>query len=298
LQATDLALKKVSATKGRHMSIIGPSQLFKITAFFFSICLGNSVPCSADQQSIPPAKAIEFEGDLPYTPNPVTLKGYLRRPDGAGRYPAIVLLYGCGGKAERFDQNWGQRLASWGYVTLTIDRTGDICGSSYPPLQDHDAYRGLNFLARQPFVDAKRVVAMGFSQGGSIALLSVERGANEQLYQNKFRAAVAFYPICNGLKGIMTAPALILIGGRDEFTPGCRDMVNGKGGDFGTSRTAGEGPAIQLVVYPDAHHGFNSPVFKTPVDYLGYHLEFNQSANDQSLDALGEFLNQTVGNRR
>ena len=59
------------------MSIIQPSQLLKITAFLFSMWIGNSAPCSADQQSIPPARAIEFEGDLPFTPKPLTLKGYL-----------------------------------------------------------------------------------------------------------------------------------------------------------------------------------------------------------------------------
>jgi len=279
------------------MFIIRPSQLFKINAFSFFICVGNSVPCFADQQSIPPANAIEFEGDLPYTPNPLTLKGYLRRPDGAGRHPAIVLLYGCGGRAEPLDQNWGQRLASWSYVTLTIGRTGEICGNNFPPVQDLDAYRALNFLVRQPFVDAKRVVIMGFSQGGTLALLSVERGAIEQMYENKFRAAVAFFPVCAGLKGISSAPGLILIGERDTFTPGCRDMVDGRGGDFGTSRTTGEGSPIRLVVYPNAHHGFTVPGFKTPVEYLGYHLEFDQSATDQSIVELREFLHATVGSR-
>jgi dienelactone hydrolase len=294
---------KVRATEGRHMSIIRPSPLFKITAFFFSIWIGNSVACSADQQSIPPAKAIEFEGDPPFTPKPLTLKGYLRRPDGAGRYPAVVLLHGCGGIAERLDQNWGQRLASWGYATLTIDLfgpcgIGNICGKPYPRDLEFDAYRGLNFLVRQPFVDAKRIVAMGFSQGGSLALLSVERGAIEQTYENKFRAAVAFYPFCDELKGIAVVPALILIGEHDAFTPGCRDMVDGRGGDFGTSRTTGEGAPIRLVVYPEAYQGFDVLKFKTPVDYLGYHLEFNQSAADQSIDELREFLHATIGGRQ
>jgi dienelactone hydrolase len=286
------------------MSIIQPSQLLKITAFLFSMWIGNSAPCSADQQSIPPARAIEFEGDLPFTPKPLTLKGYLRRPDGAGRYPAIVLLHGCeGGIAERIDQRWGPRLASWGYVTLTIDLFGsrgieNICGKPYPHDLEFDAYRGLNFLVRQPFVDANRVVAMGFSQGGLLALESVERGEVEQMYKTKFRAAVAYYPICDQLKGIAVAPALILIGERDAFAPGCRNMVDGRGGDFGTSRTTGEGIPIRLVVYPEAYHGFDVPRFKIPVDVSGYHLEYNQSAADQSFDELRQFLHATVGNHQ
>jgi dienelactone hydrolase len=283
------------------MSTIRSSPLFKITVCVFLTCA--TVPCLADQQSVPPAKSIQFEGDPSFTPKPLTLHGYLRHPDGAGRYPAVVLLHGCGGSAERLDQRWGQTLASWGYVTLTIDSfgprgIGNICGSRFPRDLDFDAYRGLNFLVRQPFVDAKRVVAIGFSQGGSAALLAVERGAIEQTYENKFRAAVAFYPVCDGLTGITTAPALILIGERDEFTQGCRDVAEGRSGDFGMSRSPGEGAGVRLVVYPDAYQGFDVPAFKTPVEYPGHHLEFNQSATDQSMDALREFLHATIGGRQ
>jgi dienelactone hydrolase len=164
------------------------------------------------------------------------------------------------------------------------------CGS--PRDQDFDAYRGLNFLVRQPFVDAKRVVVVGFSQGGSLALLSVERGAIEQTYENKFRAAAAFYPVCDGLSGITTVPSLILIGERDEWTPGCRAMVNGRD-DWDKSRKTDS--ELRLVAYPDAYYGFDVPRFKVRFKYGGKNVEFNQSASDQSTDDLREFLKATFG---
>jgi len=286
--------------KGHHVSIIRPSQLLGIAGFLFFVC--NPVQCTADQTPIPPAKAIQFEGDLPYTPKPLTLKGYLRRPAEAGRYPAIVLLHDCGGNAERLDQNWGQRLASWGYVTLTVDSFGprgiaNLCGRRPPPDLAFDPYRAQTYLAGQPFVDAKRIVVMGVSLGGAIALQSVERGAFEQMYEHKFRAAVAFYPICSYLTGVMAAPSLILIGELDKFAQGCRDMVNGRSSDPGISRTVGEGIPVRLVVYPDTHQGFDVTRFKDPIEYLGYHLEFNQSATDQSIEALREFLHTSAGDR-
>src|SRR5260370_8179920 len=104
--------------------------------------------------------------------------------------------------------------------------------------------------------------------------------------------------MCDGLKGIAVVPELILIGERGAFEPGWRDMVEGRGGDFGAYRTVGEGAAIRLVVYPEAYQGFDVIKFRTPVDYSGYHLEFNQSAADQSLDELREFLHATVGNHQ
>lgn len=39
-------------------------------------------------------------------PNPLRLRGYLRRPNGDGPFPAIVLLHGCGGDAVGLDRNW------------------------------------------------------------------------------------------------------------------------------------------------------------------------------------------------
>jgi len=283
------------------VSVIRPSRLLGIAGLLFSACVCNPVPCAADQTSVPPAKEIQFEGDLPYTPKPLTLRGYLRRPDAAGRHPAIVLLHSCNGNAERLDQSWGQRLASWGYVTLAVDSFGprgiaNVCDQRSPPDLAFDPYRALTFLVRQPFVDARRIVVVGISTGGTIALQSLERGAYEQMYQNKFRAAVAFYPVCSLLTGVMTAPSLILMGELDKFAQGCRDMVDGRSSDY-VSRTAGGGIPVRLVVYPDAHRGFDVARFKTPVESSGYHLEYNQAATEQSIEALREFLQTTVGTR-
>jgi len=96
---------------------------------------------------------------------------------------------------------------------------------------------------------------MGVSLGGAIALQSVERGAFEQTYEHKFRAAVAFYPICSYLTGVMAAPSLILIGELDKFAQGCprhgerpqqrsRHIPDGRRGD-----------PVRLVVYPDTQSG-------------------------------------------
>jgi hypothetical protein len=52
---------------------------------------------------------------------PVELVGLLRRPGGAGPFPAVVLLDGCGGDWQGMDSRWGTRLVKWGYVTLSVD---------------------------------------------------------------------------------------------------------------------------------------------------------------------------------
>jgi dienelactone hydrolase len=99
-------------------------------------------------------------------------------------------------------------------------------------------------------------------------------------------------------RGDVTVPTLILIGERDDLNPAaaCRDMVDGRD-DMGISRQRPEGAPIKFIVYPGAYHGFDVPELKTPVNLAGHHLEFNQSATDQSIAALHEFLDATIGGK-
>jgi dienelactone hydrolase len=118
---------------------------------------------------------------------------------------------------------------------------------------------------------------VGFAFGAWQTLSAIERGEIERESQHKFRAAAAFYPSCERFQGIMTIPTLILIGERDDWTTAdaCRKMAAGQD-DIGISRQKGEGALVQLIVLPDANHGFDLPAFQTPIQYLGHHLEFSK----------------------
>jgi dienelactone hydrolase len=271
-------------------------NLAKIAALIAAWLAGHPVEGFAAEPS--PIIA-EIESPLA-SANP--LQGYLRQGGSAGPSPAVVLLHGCSGNWRRLDERWGKRIASWGYVALTVDSLGPRgltnCGHGAPDDQTHDAYRALNFLARDPLVDPARVAVLGFAHGGRVALMSVEHGTMEQTSANKFHAAVAFYPQCLGFKGDMTVPTLILIGELDDWSLAkeCRNMVEGRD-DWGISRQKDQGIAMKLVVYPGAHHAFDVSSLTTPTTVLGHHLEFNQTATDQSIVALREFLDATIGRR-
>lgn len=149
-------------------------------------------------------------------PLPFDLKGYLRRPTGAGRLPAAVLLPGCDQLLGPVDQDWGEQISSWGYVALTLDSFSsrgirNTCAQRAPLALAADAYQALAFLSRQTFVDAENVFLVGFSQGGTLTLFAVERGGIELSSKLKFRAAVAFYPFCESSTGRLTIPTLIVI---------------------------------------------------------------------------------------
>ena len=101
------------------------------------------------------------------------VQGYLTRPKGRGPFPAVVLLHTCLGlPAER--ASIGARIASWGYVALFVDDFAtrglkETCAVDFKPALA-DAYGALTYLASRPDVDAERVAAVGFSQGGDTAL--------------------------------------------------------------------------------------------------------------------------------
>ena len=127
------------------------------------------------------ATMVELESPLAHSQ---PLQGLLRRPTGAGPFPAVVLLHSCNGNWKQLDERWGRQIAPWGYVTLTVDSFGprgidNSCGNGTPTEMAYDAYRALDFLVRQHAVDPDRVAALGFSQGGWLALSSVERGVVE-----------------------------------------------------------------------------------------------------------------------
>jgi dienelactone hydrolase len=270
------------------------NSFLKAAALLASLLLGNAPACAAP---VPSPTVVEFESPLA-APRP--LQGLLRQPNAPRPAPAVVLLHSCAGDWRALDERWGRRIATWGYVTLTVDSFGprgirSACGGAPVDLA-LDAYRALAYLARQPSVDASRVAAVGFSLGAWLALSSVERGAIERASIGKFRAAVAFYPPCLGFKDDMTVPVLVLIGERDDWTLAkeCRNMVEGRD-DYGISRRRGDGVPMRLVVYPGAAHGFDVPALRVPVQLLGHRLQFDQPAAEQADAALREFLNEHIG---
>jgi dienelactone hydrolase len=274
-------------------------NLPKAAAFATALLIGNAAACPAAraQSSV---TVVDLESPLA-SPNP--LQGALRRPNNAGLSPAVVLLHACNGDWRRLDERWGKRIASWGTVTLTVDSFGprgikDTCGSGAPVRLALDGYRALSFLVRQPFVDPARIAVLGFAQGGWLALSSVEHGIIERASQNKFRAAIAFYPPCLGFKGDVTVPTLILTGELDDWNPAaeCRNMVDGRD-DWGISRQKGATAPIRLAVYAGASHAFDVPDLETSDLHPGHHLEFSRSATDQAADALREFLHENIGEK-
>ena len=215
------------------------------------------------------------------------------KPDGAGPFPAVVIMHDCSGLnpgSSGAPGRWARELVARGYVVLVPDsftprgRPGGVCtdaspgrGAVSPLRRAHDAYGALAYLRTRPYVDGRRVGVMGGSHGGSttVASMAAPRSAVEPLARDKragFAAAVALYPSCQPwLSSPATsaytsvAPLLILIGDKDDWTPAepCRKLAE-------AAQRAGS--PVTIKVYPGAHHSFDSD---RPVRYVAARINPN-----------------------
>lgn len=204
---------------------------------FGSLLVAMTVACT----SVSAGEFVQIESGT--RADPLRLVAYMARPPGSGPFSAVVLLHGCGGFHSSMI-SWADRLSRFGYAALAIDSFGsrgfdEHCVGFFPD-QVADGYAALRYLTTRPFVRASHVAVVGFSQGGGSVLASLEKGSVEQRYPEKFRAGIAFYPICQYASGLSTGPVLVLIGGADTWTPSssCEAMVAGRS-ELGAPRIPG-----------------------------------------------------------
>ena len=199
------------------------------------------------------------------------LHGVLYRPSGAGPFPAVVALHGCSGLYDRAGTlnprhvDWGERLAAQGFVVLLPDSfgsrgLGSQCGTigrEVRPGRERvgDAFAAKAYLRARPNVKPGAISLLGWSNGGSTVLYTVEAGVRDPFGGPPYARAVAFYPGCRvpAERGWRDGvPLQILIGGADDWTgpEACQGLA-------ASARARGE--PVGITVYPGAYHDFDHP---------------------------------------
>jgi uncharacterized protein len=105
------------------------------------------------------------------------IRGTAYRPEGAGRFPAVLMLHGFTG--QRIESGFmfvqiARALNQRGVAAVTFDflNSGESDGSFDQMLATgelDDAMRMTRWLTSQPFVDRSRLGILGFSLGGLLA---------------------------------------------------------------------------------------------------------------------------------
>ena len=203
-----------------------------------------------------PAEQVQIPG-----PGGVTLNAAFVQPDGAATEPAVVMLHGCGGPFPSRDVGWASVLVHAGHPILLPDSFGSRGMGSQCRVKERavtasglrrgDAIAAATWLAARPGTPQGGIALMGWSNGAITTLWTARTRAD--LPPGLFSRFVAFYPGCASVLRSASwqpsAPLLILIGDRDDWTPAppCRDLA---------ARFPGQ---ISLVTYPGAWHDFDAP---------------------------------------
>jgi len=198
-----------------------------------------------------------------------TLHAQLFKPDGAGPFPTVIALHGCGGLNGQSDQiqpryrDWAEQLLKAGNAVLLPDSYGSRELGPQCRVKERrvlarrervvDIMASRQWLAQQPWVSQDRISLIGWANGASALLWAVRPQLASRKIEPDFRAAVAFYPDCrisSGLGWSARVPTLLLIGASDDVSSpsACRQMVDGARGRSALAR---------IVVYPGAAHDFD-----------------------------------------
>ena len=209
---------------------------------------------------------VQFEASNPAQSGQVMLTAQLFLPRGAGPFPAVVLMHGCGGwqpAVLHALQEHAEFLVRHGFAVLNLDsfgprkKTGGQVCESWQLLQDarfyrtYDAFDALRFLQARHFVDAQNVFLMGQSNGGSVAIKAA-LASDPRAYGRAgatFRAVVAYYPWCGVLVErdlTLASPLLIFGGGLDDWTP-----------PYQCLQARASGAPMRVKIYPQAVHSFD-----------------------------------------
>lgn len=271
----------------------------RLTALFLTLSM------SAAHAAPAPAPA---QVEIPLSSG--VLHAQLFKPEGAGPFPTVIALHGCGGLGSHSDsvqpryRDWAERLLRAGNAVLLPDSYGSRELGPQCRVKDMhvkarrerviDIAASRAWLMKQTWVARNRVSLIGWANGASALLWAVRPQSVARDAGPDFRAAIAFYPDCRisaGLGWSTRVPTLVLIGANDDVSspPACRQMVDGAHGRSALAR---------IVVYPGAYHDFDRA--NTPLHALAGstdaaapehgHLGTDSEARAESQKEVAEWL--------
>ncbi len=235
----------------------------------------------------------------------------LLKPEGAGPFPAVVIMHDCSGvgpRASGAPARWAEQLVQRGFVAVIPDSfttrgfADGVCTADTAPRRvqvnelrrARDAYAALAYLRSLPYVDGARVGIMGGSHGGSATLSAMvaPQSGGEPLAREKrsgFAAAVALYPGCGARYGAWRVTRSGGAYGTITDYSGVYQPIAplyiliGESDDWTpaeqcrklTATAQQAGYQVAIKTYPGAHHAFDS---SNPVRYVAARTNANATS--------------------
>ena len=231
--------------------------------------------------------------DISYQADDRTMIGTLALPDGDDQRPGVLVCHEGPGLDETARAVAARLADELGYVAFALDYHGGgtpiedreqmmqrIQGFYADPLRARDiGMAGLEILLQEPRTDPKRLAAIGYCFGGTLAL-EMARGEAD------LKAVVGFH------SGLVTArpqdaanivgKVLVLIGADDPI------VNNDQRRGFEEEMTGG-GVDWQMVVYGGAVHSFTNPrAANVDLPGIDYHEPTDRRSWQAMLDLFAE----------
>jgi len=207
-----------------------------------------------------------------YPSSGFALPAYVARPKARGRHPVVIVVNEVFGIHD-YIKDTCRRLAKLGYVAIApafFVRVADpapltdmkavmkIVSQASDPQVMGDVGATLAFLRAQPFVDARKIAITGFCWGGGVVWLACEQFP-------QLKAGVAWYGRMAPTPGATPVPGPMWpIDGVDHLTApvlglyGAKDGLAAQVPAMRAALAAAQKTETEIVVYPDAGHGFHA----------------------------------------
>lgn len=223
------------------MKIFG--YVFIIALCIFGVCAAGDLQ---NQAAAPPGE-ISVKNDLASSAEGPAQTTYA---PATGRGPAVIVISGQSGAKNPNYRSYATEVARLGYYTVLLDGndilTREKSGAANLKMAIERAQRSPNAVPGKTAV-------IGFSLGGGGALRHAAG------MQDRVSVVVAYYPFTKFAAGAASlvpnfkVPVLVLAGGRDHYKDCC--LIESARAMEAAAKESGK--KFELVVYPEADHGFN-----------------------------------------
>ena len=202
------------------------------------------------------------------------------RPEGDGPFPVVIQLHGCGG-CKPLQGRWAQAVREAGWAAVVVDSFahrqisnmeayGLVCTGLKLRGAERagDPFAAMEWVRRQEWADADRMVVGGWSHGGWTALDAMAMEPGAEIERQTGLTGVGDKPLAGLVGAFLVYPyagppslarahglrvdvaPLAIVGGRDS-------IVGGRSLASALQRMRTPGAPIEVVFFDTATHAFD-----------------------------------------
>jgi dienelactone hydrolase len=273
-----------------HRRSCGGRRLIAILALLF---LGLGMPAEAFAETV----AQRIERLQPHFT--------VTRPDGAGPFPVVLMLHGCGGQRP-FQNDMARVAAEAGAAVVQVDSyaprrisrvaaIATVCTGAQLHGRERagDLFAAMAWARAQSWADSERVVAMGWSHGAWTIMDSLALRSGAEMRRATGLDDLPDEPL-HGLAGALIVYPYASVGsyvGRRDWRLSPRSVAVLCGRDYivGTprgplERQRARGAPLEIHFFDDATHAFEDELAEDP------RVRYNPAATQREYALLREMI--------